>query len=71
MGLVKDNEPVMLQCIGAGAVNQYHQRFTAKRGFILAAITCPTFDIEIAGEEPQLKLPLAVHTVCPDIDSSC
>ena len=21
-GLVKDNEPVMLQCIGAGAVNQ-------------------------------------------------
>ena len=58
-GLVKDNEPVMLQCIGAGAVNQGIKAIAIARGFLIPCgldITCaPTFsDIEIAG---QLKLP--------------
>ena len=54
-GLVKDNEPVMLQCIGAGAVNQGIKAIAIARGFLIPCgldITCaPTFsDIEIAGE---------------------
>lgn len=54
-GLVKDQEPVTLQCIGAGAVNQAIKAVAIARGFLIPTgydISCaPTFsEIEIGGE---------------------
>ena len=72
-GLVKDNEPVMLQCIGAGAVNQGIKAIAIARGFLIPCgldLTCaPTFsNIEIAGESrTAIKIAIYVHTLsAPD-----
>ena len=54
-GLVKDGEPVNIQCVGAGAVNQAIKAVAIARGFLIPTgldISCaPTFsDISIGGE---------------------
>ncbi|MBF0911490.1 MAG: stage V sporulation protein S [Atopobiaceae bacterium] len=68
-GLVKDGEPVILQCIGAGAVNQGIKAVAIARGFLIPCgidISCaPTFsEIDIAGESrTALKIAICVHAL--------
>ena len=55
-GMIKDNRPVELQAIGAGAVNQSVKAIAIARGFLVPSgvdITCtPSFqDIDINGEK--------------------
>lgn len=68
-GMVKDNVPVNLQCVGAGAVNQAIKAIAIARGFLIPTgvdISCaPTFsDIEIGGENrTAIKIAVYVHRV--------
>ena len=64
-GLVKDGEPVNIQCVGAGAVNQAIKAVAIARGFLIPTgldISCaPTFsDISIGGES-RTAIRLAVY----------
>ena len=66
-GLVKDGQPVNMQCVGAGAVNQAIKAVAIARGFLIPTgvdISCaPTFsDIEIAGESrTAIRIAIYVH----------
>lgn len=66
-GLVKDGEPVNMQCVGAGAVNQAIKAIAIARGFLIPTgvdITCaPTFsDIQIGGESrTAIRIAVCVH----------
>lgn len=66
-GLVKDNKPVSMQCIGAGAVNQAIKAVAIARGFLIPTgldISCaPTFsDITIADEtRTAIRMTIYVH----------
>ena len=68
-GMVKDNVPVNLQCVGAGAVNQAIKAIAIARGFLIPTgldISCaPTFsDIEIGGENrTAIKIAVYVHRI--------
>ncbi len=70
-GMVKENIPVTMQCVGAGAVNQAIKATAIARGFLIPAgfdISCsPTFsDILINGESrTAIRLTLLVHSVTP------
>ena len=73
-GLVKDQEPVTLQCIGAGAVNQAIKAVAIARGFLIPTgydISCaPTFsEIEIGGESrTAIRIGVYVHALPPSTD---
>ncbi len=66
-GLVKDEVPVNIQCVGAGAVNQAIKAIAIARGFLIPTgvdISCaPTFsDIEIGGESrTAIRIAVYVH----------
>lgn len=66
-GLVKDNTPVNLQAVGAGAVNQAVKALAIARGFLIPTgidlSFAPTFqDIEIAGNtRTAIKIAVYVH----------
>lgn len=68
-GLVKDEIPVNIQCVGAGAVNQAIKAIAIARGFLIPTgidISCaPTFsDIEIAGESrTAIRIAVYVHRI--------
>lgn len=68
-GMVKDNVPVNMQCVGAGAVNQAIKAIAIARGFLIPTgvdISCaPTFsDIEIGGENrTAIKIAVYVHRI--------
>jgi len=70
-GMVKDNVPVNLQCVGAGAVNQAIKAIAIARGFLIPTgvdISCaPTFsDIEIDGESrTAIRIAVYVHRLVP------
>lgn len=68
-GLVKDEVPVNIQCVGAGAVNQAIKAIAIARGFLIPTgvdISCaPTFsDIEIGGESrTAIRIAVYVHRI--------
>ncbi len=68
-GLVKDEVPVNIQCVGAGAVNQAIKAIAIARGFLIPTgidISCaPTFsDIEINGESrTAIRIAIYVHRI--------
>ena len=68
-GLVKDEVPVNIQCVGAGAVNQAIKAIAIARGFLIPTgvdISCaPTFsDVEIGGESrTAIRIAVYVHRV--------
>lgn len=68
-GLVKDEVPVNIQCVGAGAVNQAIKAIAIARGFLIPTgvdISCaPTFsDIEISGESrTAIRIAIYVHRI--------
>ena len=68
-GLVKDEVPVNIQCVGAGAVNQAIKAIAIARGFLIPTgvdISCaPTFsDIEIGGESrTAIRIAVYVHLI--------
>ncbi len=68
-GLVKDEVPVNIQCVGAGAVNQAIKAVAIARGFLIPTgvdISCaPTFsDIEIGGESrTAIRIAIYVHRI--------
>lgn len=68
-GLVKDEVPVNIQCVGAGAVNQAVKAMAIARGFLIPTgvdISCaPTFsDIEILGESrTAIRFAVYVHRI--------
>ena len=70
-GLVKDELPVNIQCVGAGAVNQAVKAMAIARGFLIPTgidISCaPTFsDIEIMGESrTAIRFAVYVHRLSP------
>ena len=70
-GMVKDGEPVVMQCVGAGAVNQAVKATAIARGFLIPTgfdISCaPTFaDVLINGEaRTAIRLTVCVHRVSP------
>ena len=70
-GLVKDEVPVNIQCVGAGAVNQAVKAMAIARGFLIPTgvdISCaPTFsDIEIMGESrTAIRFAVYVHRLGP------
>lgn len=70
-GLVKDEVPVNIQCVGAGAVNQAVKAMAIARGFLIPTgidISCaPTFsDIEIGGESrTAIRFAVYVHSINP------
>ena len=70
-GLVKDEVPVNIQCVGAGAVNQAVKAMAIARGFLIPTgidISCaPTFsDIEIMGESrTAIRFAIYVHRLSP------
>ena len=74
-GMVKDNVPVNLQCVGAGAVNQSIKAIAIARGFLIPTgvdISCaPTFsDIEIGGENrTAIKIAVYVHRISAPVAS--
>ena len=74
-GMVKDNVPVNLQCVGAGAVNQSIKAIAIARGFLSPTgvdISCaPTFsDIEIGGENrTAIKIAVYVHRISAPVAS--
>lgn len=74
-GMVKDNVPVNLQCVGAGAVNQSIKAIAIARGFLIPTgvdISCaPTFsDIEIGGENRiAIKIAVYVHRISAPVAS--
>ena len=74
-GMVKDNVPVNLQCVGAGAVNQSIKAIAIARCFLIPTgvdISCaPTFsDIEIGGENrTAIKIAVYVHRISAPVAS--
>lgn len=68
-GLVKDEVPVNMQCVGAGAVNQAIKAIAIARGFLIPTgvdISCaPTFsDVEISGEtRTAIRIAVYVHAL--------
>ena len=74
-GMVNDNGPVNLQCVGAGAVNQSIKAIAIARGFLIPTgvdISCaPTFsDIEIGGENrTAIKIAVYVHRISAPVAS--
>ena len=74
-GMVKDNVPVNLQCVGAGAVNQSIKAIAIARVFLIPTgvdISCaPTFsDIEIGGENrTAIKIAVYVHRISAPVAS--
>lgn len=66
-GMVKDDVPVNIQCVGAGAVNQAVKALAIARGFLIPTgldVSCaPTFsDIEINGQmRTAIRLAVYVH----------
>ena len=74
-GMVKDNVPVNLQCVGAGAVNQSIKAIAIARGFLIPTgvdISCaPTIsDIEIGGENrTAIKIAVYVHRISAPVAS--
>ena len=74
-GMVKDNVPVNLQFVGAGAVNQSIKAIAIARGFLIPTgvdISCaPTFsDIEIGGENrTAIKIAVYVHRISAPVAS--
>ncbi len=66
-GMVKDDTPVNIQSVGAGALNQAIKAVAIARGFLIPTgvdISCaPTFaEIEINGEtRTALRLAIYVH----------
>ena len=70
-GMVKDDVPVNIQCVGAGAVNQAIKALAIARGFLIPTgldISCaPTFsDIEINGQmRTAIRLAVYVHELQP------
>ncbi|MBS5449702.1 MAG: stage V sporulation protein S [Coriobacteriia bacterium] len=68
-GLIKDGQPVEIQSVGAGAVNQAIKAVAIARGFLIPAgidVACvPTFqDIEIDGEcRTAIRLSVVPHTL--------
>ena len=68
-GLVKDEVPVNIQCVGAGAVNQAIKAVAIARGFLIPTgvdISCaPTFsDVEIGGESrTAIRIAVYVHRI--------
>lgn len=75
-GMVKDNVPVKIQAVGAGAVNQAIKAIAIARGFLIPSgldvSVTPTFsDIEIDGNS-RTAIRIAVHpmhVVATDIES--
>lgn len=64
-GMVKDNVPVKIQAVGAGAVNQAIKAVAIARGFLIPSgfdvSVTPTFsDIEIDGNS-RTAIRIAVH----------
>ena len=70
-GMVKDDVPVNIQCVGAGAVNQAIKALAIARGFLIPVgfnISCaPTFsDIDINGQmRTAIRLAVYVHQLQP------
>lgn len=66
-GMVKDNVPVKLQAVGAGAVNQAIKAIAIARGFLVPVgidISClPTFsEVEINGDmRTAIRMTIVVH----------
>ena len=66
-GMVKDGAPVVMQCVGAGAINQAIKAMAIARGFLIPTgidISCaPTFaDVLIGGEaRTAIRLTVCVH----------
>lgn len=75
-GMVKDDVPVNMQCVGAGAVNQAIKAMAIARGFLIPAgldISCaPVFsDILINGESrTAIRLSVYVHHLPPAVCSA-
>lgn len=68
-GLIKDGQPVEIQSVGAGAVNQAVKAIAIARGFLIPSgvdVVCtPSFqDIEIDGESrTAIRLSVFPHVV--------
>lgn len=66
-GMVKDDVPVKLQAVGAGAVNQAIKAIAIARGFLVPVgidISClPTFsEVEINGDmRTAIRMSILVH----------
>lgn len=73
--LIKDNEPVTLQCIGAASVNQAVKAVCIVRSFVmplgLDVSLAPTFSqVEIHGDSrTAIRLVLYVHKIQPIVAS--
>ena len=70
-GMVKDGVPVIIQSVGAGAVNQAIKAVAIARGFLIPTgvdISCaPTFsDIVIDGQSrTAIRIAVYVHRLAP------
>lgn len=64
-GMVKDGAPVVMQCVGAGAVNQAIKAVCIARGFLIPTgvdISCaPTFSDVLINGEARTAIRLYVH----------
>ena len=75
-GLVKDEVPVNIQCVGAGAVNQAVKAMAIARGFLIPTgvdISCaPTFsDTEVGGESrTAIRFAVYVHRLAAQSHAS-
>ncbi len=74
-GLIKDGEPVEMQAVGAGAVNQAIKAIAIARGFLIPTgidVSCaPSFqDIEIDGESrTAIRISVYPHAVQSNVST--